>query len=178
MLGLVGFSDWLGRTGLQFVRLQDVGKKSLAVLGDRVAQVLSSPKSHHCSQTGHACDTQVIELLNKYFVPVYISNEDYQGKNAVVPKDEFLAWQKIYLDALKEKRPAGSVVTLDSACHREQYLLHAVGGIGIGESVPPGLAVDQRPVHVHEARPGEAVLQAPLHAGQLRGGRRGEPRTR
>ncbi len=65
MLGLVGFSDWLGRTGLQFVRLQDVGKKSLAVLGDRVAQVLSSPKSHHCSQTGHACDTQVIELLNK-----------------------------------------------------------------------------------------------------------------
>jgi hypothetical protein len=51
----------------------------------------------------------VIEMLNKYFVPVYISNEDYQGKGAIVAKEEFLAWQKIYHDALKEKRHAGSV---------------------------------------------------------------------
>jgi hypothetical protein len=42
-------------------------------------------------------------------VPVYISNEDYHGKSAAVPKDEYKAWHKIYLDALKEKRDAGSV---------------------------------------------------------------------
>ena len=42
-------------------------------------------------------------------MPVYISNEDYHGKSAVVPKDEFKAWQRIYLDALNEKRSAGSV---------------------------------------------------------------------
>src|SRR5688572_10089987 len=51
----------------------------------------------------------VAELLNKYYVPVYISNEDYQGKSKVVPKDEYDAWYRIYLDALKEKRDAGSV---------------------------------------------------------------------
>ena len=47
--------------------------------------------------------------MNRFYVPVYLSNEDYHGDSAVVPKDERLAWQKIYHDALKEKRSAGSV---------------------------------------------------------------------
>jgi hypothetical protein len=51
----------------------------------------------------------VIKLLNSSFVPVYISNEDYDGTIATVPPDEARALQRIYHDALKEKRSAGSV---------------------------------------------------------------------
>jgi hypothetical protein len=51
----------------------------------------------------------VVDVLNRFYVPVYLSNEDYHGDSAIVTKDERLAWQKIYHDALKEKRSAGSV---------------------------------------------------------------------
>lgn len=60
-------------------------------------------------RAGPLSNPKVIELLNRCFVPVYISNEDYDGKSAVVPKEEVQAWQRIYHDALKEKRSAGSV---------------------------------------------------------------------
>jgi acetyl esterase/lipase len=51
----------------------------------------------------------VIALLNAYYVPVYISNEDYSAKSPAVPPDEIKIQRKIYLEALKEKRDAGSV---------------------------------------------------------------------
>jgi hypothetical protein len=51
----------------------------------------------------------VIKLLNSLFVPVYVSNEDYDGITATVPPEEARALQRIYLDALKENRAAGSV---------------------------------------------------------------------
>jgi hypothetical protein len=41
-------------------------------------------------------------------VPVYVSNEDYSGKGGVSP-EERKAYEKIYHEALREKRSAGSV---------------------------------------------------------------------
>ncbi len=60
-------------------------------------------------RAGPLANPKVIELLNRYFVPVYISNEDYRGASAAVPKEEVQAWQKIYSDAVKEKRSSGAV---------------------------------------------------------------------
>jgi hypothetical protein len=42
-------------------------------------------------------------------VPVYLSNEDYQVKPPRVAQDEYRAWQKIYVDAVHEKRDSGTV---------------------------------------------------------------------
>jgi hypothetical protein len=60
-------------------------------------------------RAGPLSDPKVISLLNRYFVPVYISNEDYHGKPPAVPPEEAQAHQRIYREALQEKRPAGSV---------------------------------------------------------------------
>jgi hypothetical protein len=46
--------------------------------------------------------------LNSRFVPVYTSNEDY-GTGGAVADEEKKVYQRIYHEALKEKRPAGSV---------------------------------------------------------------------
>jgi hypothetical protein len=59
-------------------------------------------------RAGPLSETKVIELLNAYFVPVYVSNEDYE-KDGSAPGDERQAYQSIYHEALKEKRSAGSV---------------------------------------------------------------------
>jgi hypothetical protein len=60
-------------------------------------------------RAGPLAETEVIELLNGAFVPVYVSNEDYEGTAATVSADEAKALQRIYHDALREKRAAGSV---------------------------------------------------------------------
>lgn len=50
----------------------------------------------------------MISLLNSYFVPVYVSNEDY-GKDGSAPAEEKAERQRIYLEALKAKMSAGTV---------------------------------------------------------------------
>jgi hypothetical protein len=60
-------------------------------------------------RAGPLADPEVIRLLNSSFVPAYVSNEDYEGPGATVPRDEARALQRIYHAALREKRPAGSV---------------------------------------------------------------------
>src|SRR5262245_23232193 len=60
-------------------------------------------------RAGPLSNLEVIEMLNRSFVPVYISNEDYGGDKPAAPKEEVQAWQKIYGDAVKEKRSSGSV---------------------------------------------------------------------
>jgi hypothetical protein len=105
-------------------------------------------------RAGPLSNPKVIEILNKYYVPVYLSNEDYQGKTPVVPKDEFLAWQKIYHEALKEKRDAGSVcvylvapdgkglasLIVSQAAHKDN-LLKLLQTIAEKQHVKPGDAV-------------------------------------
>jgi hypothetical protein len=60
-------------------------------------------------RAGPLSDGKVIELLNKYYVPVYVSNEDYDGKTPTAPGDEVKVYQRIYREALEQKRAAGSV---------------------------------------------------------------------
>jgi hypothetical protein len=60
-------------------------------------------------RAGPLSNPKVVDLLNSSFVPVYISNEDYHGASATVPKEEAKLWQKIYADAVNEKRSNGTV---------------------------------------------------------------------
>ncbi|OAI42296.1 hypothetical protein AYO40_00190 [Planctomycetaceae bacterium SCGC AG-212-D15] len=60
-------------------------------------------------RAGPLSDDKIIDTLNRYFVPVYVSNEDYEGKTSRVSAEEKQAYQKIYHEALREKRSAGSV---------------------------------------------------------------------
>src|SRR2546422_11693724 len=59
-------------------------------------------------RAGPLSDPRVISLLNRYFAPVYVSNEDF-GKAGAAEEDEKKACTRIYLEALMENRPAGSV---------------------------------------------------------------------
>jgi hypothetical protein len=81
----------------------------------------------------------VIETLNRYFVPVYASNEEYRdekGKAGSAPPDERKEYQRIYREALDKKLSAGSV---------HAYVLS-----------PDGHAIDS--LHVADAATGEKLL--------------------
>ena len=59
-------------------------------------------------RAGPLSRTNVIETLNRYFVPVYTSNEEYRD-NGSAPPEERAAYQKIYLAALNKKLSTGTV---------------------------------------------------------------------
>lgn len=93
-------------------------------------------------RAGPLSRTDVSETLNKYFVPVYTSNEDYRedeqtGTPPAVPPEEVKAYQKIYRAALEAKLSAGTV---------HAYVLS-----------PDGQPVDS--LHVADAARGDKLLQ-------------------
>src|SRR5262245_35648584 len=51
---------------------------------------------------------KVIELLNHFFIPVYLSNEDF-AKGGCAPAEERKELQRIFLETLEARRSAGSV---------------------------------------------------------------------
>ena len=51
---------------------------------------------------------KVIDLLNHFFVPVYLSNEDF-AKGGCAPAEERKELQRIFRETLDAKRSAGSV---------------------------------------------------------------------
>ena len=59
-------------------------------------------------RAGPLSRTDVSQLLNSHFVPVYTSNEDYRD-NGSAPPEERAAYQKIYRAALEAKLSAGTV---------------------------------------------------------------------
>jgi len=59
-------------------------------------------------RTGPFSSTEVIDRLNRSFVPVYAVNEDYHA-NDVVPKEERDEYTRIYREALAKKFSAGTV---------------------------------------------------------------------
>jgi hypothetical protein len=59
-------------------------------------------------RTGPFSSTEVIDRLNRFFVPVYAVNEDYRAKD-LVPKEERDEYTRIYREALTKKFSAGSV---------------------------------------------------------------------
>jgi hypothetical protein len=78
---------------------------------------------------------EVISLVNRYFVPVYVSNEDYRGKSATAPEEERKAYDAIYRAALAKKLSTGTV---------HLYLL-----------APDGEPIDA--IHVAHAKPEKVV---------------------
>jgi hypothetical protein len=59
-------------------------------------------------RAGPLSDEKVIAQLNRYFVPVYASNEDYR-KDGSAPPDERKLYQQIYREAVTQKRSSGTV---------------------------------------------------------------------
>jgi hypothetical protein len=59
-------------------------------------------------RTGPFSSTEVIDRLNRSFVPVYAVNEDYRA-NDVLPKEERDEYTRIYREALAKKFSAGTV---------------------------------------------------------------------
>jgi hypothetical protein len=59
-------------------------------------------------RTGPFSSLDVIERLNKSFVPVFAVNEDYRAEG-VVPREEKAEYQRIYREALARKFSAGTV---------------------------------------------------------------------
>jgi hypothetical protein len=93
-------------------------------------------------RAGPLSRTDVSETLNKYFVSVYTSNEDYRedkrtGAPPAVPPEEVQAYQKIYRAALDAKLSTGTV---------HAYVLS-----------PDGQPVDS--LHVADAARDEKLLQ-------------------
>jgi hypothetical protein len=59
-------------------------------------------------RAGPLANSKVIDLLNRYFIPVYVSNEDYRPGGSV-PPEERAEKDRIYLEALKAGLSAGTV---------------------------------------------------------------------
>ena len=59
-------------------------------------------------RTGPFSDAKVIELLNKYFTPVYAVNEDYAEKGPA-SREEKAEYQRIYHEAVKARLSTGTV---------------------------------------------------------------------
>jgi hypothetical protein len=59
-------------------------------------------------RAGPLSDEKVISLLNRYFVPVYVVNEDYE-KNGSAPPEEKAERNRIWREALQAKLPSGTV---------------------------------------------------------------------
>jgi hypothetical protein len=93
-------------------------------------------------RAGPLSRTDVSETLNKFFVPVYTSNEDYRedertGQPAAVPAEERAAYEKIYHAALAAKLSTGTV---------HAYVL-----------TPDGKPIDS--LHVAEAASGDNLIR-------------------
>jgi hypothetical protein len=59
-------------------------------------------------RAGPLSNAKVVGLINRYFVPVYVSNEDY-AKNGPAPAEEKAEKQRVYREALQAKLSTGTV---------------------------------------------------------------------
>src|SRR5215212_7017458 len=59
-------------------------------------------------RAGPLANAKVIALLNRYFVPVYVSNEDYADKGPA-PAEEKAQKQRIYREAARDGLSVGTV---------------------------------------------------------------------
>src|SRR5262245_18098320 len=59
-------------------------------------------------RAGPLSNADVVATLNRYFVPVYVSNEDYTGEGPA-PKEERAEYARIYREALHAKISTGTV---------------------------------------------------------------------
>ena len=106
-------------------------------------------------RAGPLSNKTVSDTLNRYFVPVYTSNEDYRG-DGPAPPEERAAYQKVYRAALQKKLSTGTV---------HAYVL-----------TPDGDPIDS--LHVAEAARGENLLNMLRRTVQKLGTKGGEALVR
>jgi len=97
----------------------------------------------------------VSDLLNRFFVPVYTSNEDYRDDGAA-PKEERDAYQKIYRAALDKKLSAGTVHAYVLSPAGEPVDSLHVADAARGDNT---LKMLNRAVERFKPQPGEALIK-------------------
>lgn len=60
-------------------------------------------------RAGPLSNDKVIATLNRYFVPVFVSNEDYQEKTGVASSQEKKEYRRLFDEFLEKKLPCGTV---------------------------------------------------------------------
>lgn len=101
-------------------------------------------------------DAKVISLLNRYFVPVYVSTED-DGEGGHAPLDEKLEYKRIFSESYKAGLSTGTV---------HVYLLtpdgHPFASRHVAEACKPEQLIDllERAVEKLKLRPGNPVVKA------------------
>jgi len=105
-------------------------------------------------RTGPFSQTEVINRLNAYFVPVYVVNEDYRD-NGPAPKEERAEMTRIYREALTSGFSAGTV---------HVYLLDpngkTIAGMHVAEAAqtPKLLALLDKWIKSLQVKPGKPLV--------------------
>jgi len=60
-------------------------------------------------RAGPLSNDKVIDTLNRYFAPVFVSNEDYQEKTGVASPQEKKEYRRLFDEFLDKKLPCGTV---------------------------------------------------------------------
>ena len=60
-------------------------------------------------RAGPLSNDNVIDTLNRYFVPVFVSNEDYDQKTGVASPQEKKEYRRLFDEFLEKKLPCGTV---------------------------------------------------------------------
>src|SRR5262245_40774893 len=106
-------------------------------------------------RAGPLANAKVISLLNRYFVPVHVSNEDYADKGPA-PAEEKALKRRIYHEAAKAGLSVGTV---------HVYILtpdggHPVASLHVAEAAKPDrlVATLQHAVDRFHPAPGKPVI--------------------
>ena len=62
-------------------------------------------------RAGPLSDAKVIDLLNHYYVPIYISTDDFEDKNGPAPDAEKKEFVRLFGDVNEAKKGMGYVLT-------------------------------------------------------------------
>ena len=106
-------------------------------------------------RAGPLSNTNIIGLLNQYFVPVYVVNEDYSRKGPA-PAEEKAELQRIFKEGHATKKSVGSV---------HVYILnpegHFIDSLHVAEAAKPKVlsAMLQKTVQELKLRPGAPVTK-------------------
>ena len=111
-------------------------------------------------RAGPLSNPKIISLLNSYYIPVYVSNEDYEGKGVASP-DERAEYRRIFLEFIEGKLGTGSV---------HVYILkpdgHALNGMDIGTAmkIDREIAVLEQDARQLHTVPGDPVVKPGLRS--------------
>src|SRR5438046_1342124 len=111
---------------------------------------------------------KVINLLNHFFVPVYLSNEDF-AKGGCAPAEEKKELQRIFRETLDAKRSAGTVHVYLLAPDGKSSTLPPAGCVEKGQTWQPDAAVAARLLtHFYPTTENNSVEKNKIHEQELK----------